>query len=152
MNELVQYAELLMGFLQERGPSLNVESQRALGEMLQQILQLIQREAEEPPTTQQQPDLKQAGPSSNVEGFAYDPENNSLYVRFLGEHPNRNGPVYEYDNVPENIFNLFRTGAVPARTNGKNRWGSWWKGKTPSLGASLFTLIKNQSYPYRRVA
>ena len=89
---------------------------------------------------------------SNVEGFLYDFQINRMYVRFLGDYPNREGPVYAYENVPKNIFDLFRQGAIPARTKGKNRWGEWWKGKVPSLGASLYTLIKNQGYQYSRVS
>lgn len=102
-------------------------------------------------TTPQQPPLQEAMPSSNVEGFSYDDQNRRLYVRFLGKYPDRNGPVYQYENVPEVIFNLFRSGAVPARTDGRNRWGRWWKGKVPSIGASLYSLVKTQGYNYRRV-
>ena len=97
------------------------------------------------------PEINQAMPSSNVEGFAYDRDNERLYVRFLGEYPNRNGPIYQYEGVPKVIFDLFRNGSIPARTNGKNRWGKWWKGKTPSMGASLYTLIKAAGYPYQRL-
>ena len=97
------------------------------------------------------PPIGQGMPSSNVEGFSYDDKNNRLFVRFLGEYPNRNGPVYSYENVPKVIFELFQSGAVPARTDGQNKWGKWWRGKSPSLGASLYTLIKTQNYPYQRL-
>jgi hypothetical protein len=91
-------------------------------------------------------------PSSNVEGFAYDDKNNRLLVRFLGEHPNRNGPIYAYTGVPPVMFDLLRKGAVPARTDGKNKWGKWWRGKTPSLGASVYTLLRQGGFPYQKLA
>ncbi len=155
MNELIQYAQLLMDFLQSKGGGINVESQQALGQMLQSILQVIQRQGQGPglpPIPPQTPDINPAMPSSNVEGFAYDDQNNQLLVRFLGKHPNRNGAIYAYQGVPREIFDLFQKGAVPARTDGQNKWGRWWKGKVPSMGASMYTLIKQQGYPYQKVA
>ena len=159
MNELVEYAQSIITFLQERGGSLNVESQQALAQLLQGILEVIQQNENpveglppEPPSTPNQSDIQQSMPSSNVEGFAYDDKSGNLLVRFLGDHPNRNGPVYSYSGVPREIFDMFQQGAVPARTDGKNKWGKWWKGKVPSIGASLYTLIKNRNYPYRRLS
>lgn len=156
MNDLIEYAQSIISFLEQRGASIDVASQRALGEMLQNILQIIQQQEQEPaenlqPTAPQEQNITQAMPSSNVEGFAYDDKNGRLLVRFLGEHPNRNGPVYAYGGVPKEIFQLFQSGAVPARTDGKNKWGKWWKGKVPSIGASMYTLIKGGGYPYQRL-
>jgi len=96
--------------------------------------------------------LTTAMPSSNVEGFAYDDKSGKLLVRFLGDHPNKHGDVYAYGGVPKQIFDLFQKGAVPARTNGSNKWGKWWKGKNPSMGASLHTLIKGGGYPYQKLS
>lgn len=90
-------------------------------------------------------------PSSNVHSFGYDDKTGRLLVKFQGDYPDQNGPVYGYEGVPKNIYNLFQAGAIPARTNGQNKWGKWWKGKVPSLGASLYTLIKNGGYPYQRL-
>lgn len=84
--------------------------------------------------------------SSNIWGFSYDPASNKLAVRFQGDG------IYEYSNVPPQIFELFQNGAVPAKTEGSNQYGSWWKGKTPSLGAALYELIKSKGYPYQKVA
>ena len=153
MNELIQYAQLLMDFLQSNGGGINVESQQALGQMLQNILQIIQQQGQQEPQVpaQQQP-LTEAMPSSNISEFAYDDKNNQLLVRFLGKYPNRQGPLYSYSGVPRVIFDLFQKGAVPARTNGKNAWGRWFKGKNPSMGSSMYTLIKQAGYPYKKVA
>ena len=84
--------------------------------------------------------------SSNIYGFSYDPRQKKLLVQF------NSGSVYSYDNVPQNIFNIFKNGAIPARTKGKNRWGEWWVGKIPSLGAAFFNAIRSGPYQYQKVA
>jgi len=154
MNELVQYAQSIIAYLERSGASLNIESQQALGQLLQQVLQTIEQQSGEAPTTPpiSPENLTEAMPSSNIEGFAFDDRNNQLLVRFLGKYPNREGPIYAYEGVPREIFDMFQQGAVPARTDGKNKWGKWWKGKVPSIGASLYTLIKNRNYPYQRIS
>lgn len=136
------------------GEVLDDDFMGILAQTIQTLMQAIEtvsqsQQTPEAPTTP--PELQQAMPSSNVEGFAYDDKNQRLLVRFLGKYPNRQGPVYSYGGVPPQIFNLFRTGAVPARTDGQNRWGRWWRGKVPSIGASLYTLLKTQGYPYQRI-
>ena len=157
MNELIEYAQSIIAYLEQNGANLNIESQQALGSLLQNVLQIIQQNNQQNPVeglpAQISPqDIGPAMPSSNVEGFAYDDKSGKLLVRFLGKYPNRNGPIYSYGGVPKEIFDMFQKGAVPARTDGKNKWGQWWKGKVPSIGASLFTLIKNRNYPYQRVS
>jgi hypothetical protein len=155
MNELVEYAQSIIAYLEQNGANLNIESQRALGELLQNVLQVIEQQNPVegmPPNMGQQKPLQEAMPSSNVEGFAYDDKTGKLLVRFLGKHPNRNGPIYGYEGVPKEVFDMFQKGAVPARTDGQNKWGKWWKGKVPSIGASLYTLIKNRGYPYQRLS
>jgi KTSC domain len=84
--------------------------------------------------------------SSNVYGFAYNPRDQSLFVRF------NNGGIYEYGDVPPSIFKIFARGAVPARTTGQNQWGKWWRGKFPSLGAAFYQMIREGGFPYQKVA
>lgn len=83
--------------------------------------------------------------SSNIYGFQYNPREGNLRVRFQG------GGMYDYEGVSPQVFKAFQAGAIPARTNGQNQYGRWWVGKTPSLGASFFNLIRDR-YPYQRVA
>ncbi len=83
--------------------------------------------------------------SSNIYGFQYDPRSGQLRVRF------NSGSVYRYANVPRGIFEVFRQGAVPARTNGQNQYGRWWTGKIPSLGAAFYNLIRQGGYDYQRL-
>lgn len=90
--------------------------------------------------------------SSNIYGFQYEPRSKRLFVKFQGNDGYGQGPVYEYEGVPPQIFKMFQQGAIPARTQGSNRWGAWWQSKSPSLGSSMYTLIKNGGFPYARVA
>jgi hypothetical protein len=163
MNELQEFQGLLQELLQaiqlsmQSGEALPDELQGQIAQTLEMLFNRIeelmgQEAGEIPNIPQAEPELQQSGPSSNIESFGYDDKTGRLLVRFLGQHPNRNGPVYGYQNVPKQIFELFRQGAVPARTDGKNKWGKWWKGKVPSLGASMFTLIKGGGYPYQRLS
>lgn len=164
MNELQELETLIHQLLQtiqqvmQSGEILSDEFQGELARTLELLVNRIDElRTQEPvetlqPQAGQQPPLEQGMPSSNVEAFGYDDDNEKLLVRFLGKYPNRNGPVYAYEGVPKNIFELFQRGAIPARTDGQNKWGRWWRGKVPSLGASLYTLIKNEGYPYQRLS
>lgn len=84
--------------------------------------------------------------SSNIYGFQFDPSSGTLKVRF------QSGSVYQYKGVPPGIFNVFKNGAVPAKTSGQNQFGKWWKGKLPSLGAAFYELIRSGGYPYARIS
>lgn len=83
--------------------------------------------------------------SSNVWGANYDPRSGKMKVRF------QSGSVYEYTGVPQAIFDAFIHGNATARTKGQNRYGRWWRGKNPSLGAALNQYIKAGNFPYRRL-
>jgi len=63
--------------------------------------------------------------SSNVASIGYDPEQQELYVAFL------NGSVYEFYNVPEDVFRQYRS--------------------APSKGKFHWRAIRD-AYPYARVA
>lgn len=83
--------------------------------------------------------------SSNVWGFKYNPKTGKLLVKF------NSGSIYKYEGVPLPVFKIFASGAIPAKTDGQNKWGRWWVGKSPSIGASLFSLIKMGGYPYTKL-
>lgn len=84
--------------------------------------------------------------SSNIWGFHYNKQSGDLLVRFQG------GNVYHYGGVPAGIFQIFQAGAIPAKTDGQNAYGKWWRGKNPSLGAAFHELIRNGGYEYEQVA
>lgn len=83
--------------------------------------------------------------SSNVWGAAYNPRTGKLKVRFQG------GSEYEYDGVPKAIFDAFIHGNATAKTKGKNKYGEYWPGKNPSLGAALNQYIKAGNFPYKKI-
>jgi hypothetical protein len=156
MNELRRALAAVIDLASQMIDELDEETMLALADLLNAVSERLGELEDSPadglPPNVPQESLTQAMPSSNVEGFAYDDKTGKLLVRFLGKYPNRNGPIYGYEGVPKQIFDLFQKGAVPARTNGKNKWGAWWKGKVPSIGASLYTLLKTQNYPYQRLS
>lgn len=83
--------------------------------------------------------------SSNVWGANYDQNTGKMKVRFQG------GSVYEYDGIPKPIFDAFIHGNAEAKTSGQNRYGRWWRGKNPSLGAALNQYVKAGGFNYRRI-
>lgn len=158
IEELKNALREVMQMVLSRGQPLSDDMKVVIAEVMEHVATRIQELRQDdtgveglPPAPPQEPPLNQRMPSSNIHSFGYDPENERLLVKFQGTYPQENGPVYGYGGVPQNIFELFRKGAVPARTDGKNKWGKWWKGKVPSLGASLYTLIKNGGYPYQKL-
>ncbi len=106
-------------------------------------LQRIQPGQEKPPLDGIQPIGLQ---SSNIWGTQYNPKSGKMRVKFQG------GSVYEYDGVPQNIYKAFVTGNASAKTDGSNKYGKWWKGKSPSAGASMNQYIKAGAFPYRRLS
>ncbi len=91
-------------------------------------------------------------PSSNIYGFNFDPKSKRLLIKFMGKDTAESGPVYEYEGVPPHIFEVLKRGAVAPKTTGKNKYHAWYKGKTPSHGASVYALVKEANYPYQKVA
>lgn len=105
-----------------------------------------------PPTGGVVPPLESAPhESSNINAFRYDPKNGKLFVKFQGDFPSQNGPIYSYEGVPANIFDIFRRGAVAPKTSGSNAWHKWKAGVAPSHGASMYALIKQGGYKYTRL-
>jgi hypothetical protein len=151
IEELKEVMRTLMESIIQRGQPLTDELRDMLLQVIEHVGQRIM-ELRTPSIPEKQPELQQAMPSSNIDAFAYDDKNGKMLVRFLGKYPNRQGPIYSYEGIPKVIFDLFRKGAIPARTDGKNKWGSWWKGKVPSIGASMYSLIKNGAYPYQKLS
>lgn len=156
MNELEELEGLLQELLSaieivmQSGEILPDEIQGELARTLELLTSRIDQ-LQTPLTPPEKISLSRPMPSSNVHSFGYDPKNERLLVKFQGDYPDQNGPVYGYDKVPKQIFDMFQKGAIPARTDGQNKWGKWWKGKVPSLGASLYTLIKQGGYQYQRL-
>lgn len=88
-----------------------------------------------------QSDLK----SSVIRYTDYSPKSQTAKVVF------NNGHTYVYKNVSEDVYQNFTKADTPAKTEGENKYGMWWKGKNPSLGASFNQHIKKGGYEYKRV-
>ncbi len=170
MNE-VQELELLLkeflGSIQEvlrSGEQLSDEVQGEIAKTLQALtdkIDLLKAEQEQavvseevtPEVASAPPQLdKGPFPSSNVNSFKYDPRNQTLFVKFHGAETADSGPVYKYEGVPKNIYDVFNSGRVAPKTSGQNKYHRWIKGVTPSLGASLYALIRQGGYSYQRMS
>src|SRR5665213_3388586 len=81
-------------------------------------------------------------PSSNVNGYAWNPKTGKMLVQFHGKYPQAEGPTYEYDDVDQNTFNIINKGQVAPRTSGKNGFHEWRKNLAPSHGASVYALLR----------
>ena len=112
---------------------------------LQQVIARLSSQISAPAGQSENGIAKAPLQSSNIYGFQYDPRGKVLRVRF------NSGSVYQYQGVPPNVFKIFRGGAVPAKTNGRNQYGRWWEGKIPSLGAAFYQLIRQGGFPYARM-
>jgi len=83
--------------------------------------------------------------SSNIWKIGYDLVTRILRIDF------NSGARYEYFEVPPDIAADVVKGAQTAVTTGENKWGKWWSGKNPSVGAAVYRLIVKGGYKYRLV-
>ena len=159
MNELREAIANIIQMASQIIDELDDETMLALVDLLNAARERLAQEAENPveglpPTTPEGvPNLDQGPyPSSNVNSFKYDPRSGRLFVKFHGAESADAGPVYKYEGIPKNIYDLFSQGRVGPKTSGSNQYHTWIKGVTPSLGASLYALIRNGGYPYQRMS
>jgi hypothetical protein len=153
--------ELLLG-IQEMLSSGEVLSDQLQGMIAQELELTLNRidelKSQNPvegmaPTPSTIPQLEPGPfPSSNVNSFRYNPDTEELFVKFHGKDYANSGPIYQYQNIPKFIYDVFSRGAVAPKTSGQNRYHRWIKGVTPSLGASLYALIRNGGYSYQRLS
>lgn len=161
IEELKNALREVIGLVTQRNEPINPELKAMLAQVMEHVASRIQElrqeefsEEEIPPVVPPSGNkvtLSRPMPSSNIHSFGYDDKTGKLLVKFQGDYPQQNGPVYGYEGVPPMIFELFKRGAVSAKTDGQNKWGKWWKGKNPSLGAAMYSLIKQGGYPYQRL-
>lgn len=82
--------------------------------------------------------------SSNVNRLLYNDEIKELVIEFRG------GDRYTYSGVDMSLFLDIVDGAGICRTSGSNKWGSWYVGKFPSVGAAVYTRLVEGGVPYRK--
>jgi hypothetical protein len=89
--------------------------------------------------------LKRNLKSSNVDRVLYDDELKQLYVKF------KEGDTYTYFEVDYDTFQSIVTGlGGTCKTEGENKFGSWFEGKTPSIGASVWDQLINKEVTYSK--
>ena len=150
MNEVIDLLENLLRQAAELAGELSPEEMAEVENIFAQAIELIQQE--EPIVTPKEPVPLAPHESSQINGFAYDPETGKLQVQFHGKYPQAAGSEYEYDDVPPWVFDLFQRGAIGPKTSGENRWHRWEKGKTPSHGAAMNALIKAGGFNDRKMS
>jgi hypothetical protein len=179
VNEFIADVEQLIAYMQQNAGRLNPATQKAVMVFLQEAMAFIEEsqtglppieemEAEQaevaeqvgppsqpptPPTGGPVPPLDRAPhESSNINAFKYDPKSQQLYIKFMGKDSADSGPVYRYNDVPQNIFEVILRGGVAPLTSGQNRHHRWIRGVTPSHGASVSALIKKGGYSFQRMS
>ena len=78
--------------------------------------------------------------SSNVKKIMYNDEIRQMVIQF------HSGDLYTYYDIDFALFQEVMNGAGICRTEGSNRWGSWYVGKTPSVGAAVNQLLDGVRY------
>jgi hypothetical protein len=158
MNEEKELLKQLLKQVLENADIFTVEELIEITKIFKRAVELIEEQGmsqEQAPITEiAQPSNIPSSPypSSNINGFQYDPQSGKLLVKFMGKDTADSGPTYSYEGVPEYIFDIFRRGAVGPKTTGKNKYHAWFKGKTPSHGAAMAALIKAGGFPYQRLS
>ena len=150
LREVIQHAAGRIKELRQE-QSMEAKADEQIENIEQEITQ-PEQETQELPPQEPIPELEPTEhPSSNINAFRYDTQNQQLYVKFQDKYPAQNGPVYLYEGVPKYIFNILAKGSVVPKTSGKNRWHRWRKGIAPSHGASMAALVKAGGFSYKRL-
>lgn len=82
--------------------------------------------------------------SSNIDRLLYNDETRELIVKFNG------GTIYTYYDIDFDEFLGVMNGAGICKTSGQNKYGSWFIGKTPSVGAACFRILIRSGKKYSR--
>jgi hypothetical protein len=81
--------------------------------------------------------------SASVKKLYYNDETKELVIQFNG------GDVYTYEAVEFDQFRDILEGNGVCRTEGKNKWGEWYVGKSPSVGAAVYEILVEGGVSYR---
>lgn len=82
--------------------------------------------------------------SSNVDKIMYNDDTRELVIKFNG------GAYYTYYDIDFAQFNSIFMGEGICRTEGESKWGSWFVGKTPSVGAAVYEILVRSGARYSR--
>lgn len=82
--------------------------------------------------------------SASVKKLYYNDETQDLVVEFNG------GDRYTYFNIPFDVFRDVLEGNAVCKTEGSNKWGSWYVGKSPSVGAAVYQILFEGGFNYTK--
>lgn len=80
--------------------------------------------------------------SSNVDKMKWNDETNELVIKF------NDGSYYTYFDVDSNTFFSIVNGEASCISEGENEHGSWWVGKSPSVGAAVYEFLVDNNVRY----
>jgi len=83
--------------------------------------------------------------SSNVASYKYNTNNGELILTF------NDGSKYRYSGVDFGDYENIVLGDAVCETEGENEYGSWFVGKTPSVGAAVWEYLIRANVKYERL-
>lgn len=89
--------------------------------------------------------LKGPVSSSNVAEYRYNTRKKVLVLKF------NDGTRYKYTNVNRDTFDAIVNGEAICETEGSNEYGSWFVGKTPSVGAAVWQYLIDTGVKYEKM-
>lgn len=82
--------------------------------------------------------------SSNVKKIMYNDETREMFIQFQDKS------IYTYYDVSMNLFLDVSGGQATCITSGQNKYGRWYVGKTPSVGAAVHKFLVKKGIKYKR--
>jgi hypothetical protein len=82
--------------------------------------------------------------SANVDKIMFNDEIKELVIKF------NDGSYYTYYDIDFTEFVEVFNGAGICRTSGTNKYGTWFLGKTPSVGAAVYEILVRSGKKYSR--
>lgn len=82
--------------------------------------------------------------SANVKKIMYNDETKEMFIQFQDKS------IYTYFEVPFQLFLDVSGGKATCLTSGENKYGSWFVGKTPSVGAAVHRYLVKKNVRYKK--
>jgi len=82
--------------------------------------------------------------SSNVKKIMYNDETKEMFIQFQDKS------IYTYFGVDFNLFLDVSGGKATCITSGENKYGKWFVGKTPSVGAAVHKFLIKKGIKYQK--
>lgn len=82
--------------------------------------------------------------SSNVKNIMYNDDTKEMFIQFQDKS------IYTYFNVSFDLFLKVSGGKATCITTGENKYGKWYKGKSPSVGAAVHKYLVKSGISYKK--